>query len=341
MITFNLGQADRVSLHKRIASGALSGTELARLDSTALANETTQAEIAAMAAESLAQTILVRTNAPRAKLTHKGMVDIEMDDLPNADERVKEDHKLDEENQREAERLARVRPARKSSMSIPPESPITPTTPSFSQWGAPPPLPAHAFGPNGSGTPSIFDMPSSTGEMALGDLIHLDDEPGFFDENVSIPQSLDHGSLSGLSSSVLQLGIGTNVADSTSFQQSGGSPLLGDGSNLLESPSSAARFDLSALWGGQAAPASPSAGLSASVQRSTARSLQYDGPSMEMDLGDDDDAFDMFLRDDDDGVTPEDAPEQTTKAQTPPPLPSIESKPQVWFGHVSASPSTT
>jgi hypothetical protein len=127
-----------------------------------------------------------------------------MDDLPNADERVKEDHKLDEENQREAERLARVRPARKSSMSIPPESPITPTTPSFSQWGAPPPLPAHAFGPNGSGTPSIFDMPSSTGEMALGDLIHLDDEPGFFDENISIPQSLDHGSLSGLSSSVLQ-----------------------------------------------------------------------------------------------------------------------------------------
>ena len=77
MLTFNLSKADRVILHMRIASSHISAKELSMMTSTDLANEEQKQSIRQAEKEALAQTILTKTILPRAKMTHKGIQDIE------------------------------------------------------------------------------------------------------------------------------------------------------------------------------------------------------------------------------------------------------------------------
>ena len=77
MLTFNLAKADRVTLHKRITSLTLPPKELSLMSSTDLADEETKQSIKIAEQEALEHSILQKTIAPRAKITHKGMVDIE------------------------------------------------------------------------------------------------------------------------------------------------------------------------------------------------------------------------------------------------------------------------
>ncbi len=174
-LTFNLQQSDRVALHKRISSGQVAPATLSTMSSTELASQEQQESIKQAEQEALEHSILVKTMIPRAKITHKGLQDIE--DL-NEDSTVAKQRERElelAEQERDRERLARLRSVQPQvhshsnppSASVPPESPVIPSSTS-APWGAPPPVPlaqtsdfAHAVDP----------------ELNLGDFIHIDDEP--------------------------------------------------------------------------------------------------------------------------------------------------------------------
>jgi hypothetical protein len=346
MLSFNLSQSDRVPIHTRIASGSLPAHTLAQLDSAALANETTQAEIAAAAAESLAQTILVRSlAAPRAKLTHKGMVELDTDDLtPSAAAtKVREDHEYEAEAHREAERLTRVRPTRKASMSIPPDSPVTPQQPNGqSVWGAPPPVPAHAFGAPPSQPPlfpSASDLLASMNtDMTLGDVINFDHNASEIDDDENLTNLISTSAPELSSMLGIMSDAGMNFTDPTTLEPSSMSPLIPSGS-----PSSAlSNFDLSSLWGG--GNESGNKMQNSSEMASTTNGGQGpDEGATDMDLdGADDDAFDMFLQDEEGPPTIEQPaePERAAIPLPPPVVPTLDSKPSVWAGSVSCDVCT-
>ncbi|CDO75985.1 hypothetical protein BN946_scf184548.g2 [Trametes cinnabarina] len=191
MLTFNLSKADRVVLHMRIASSRISPKELSTMSSTDLASEEEKQSIKKLEEESLAHSILKKSIVPRAKLTHKGLQDIE--DVTGAGQREAEREREEEEEERiERERLARLRQQAQraqSQGSAPPESPVVPQTPT---WGGPPPVPPHAASaadPSSSSAvsmgrplfvPSASDF-AATGpvenELNLADLINIDEEP--------------------------------------------------------------------------------------------------------------------------------------------------------------------
>ncbi|OCH87397.1 hypothetical protein OBBRIDRAFT_759875 [Obba rivulosa] len=209
MLTFNLSKPDRVVLHMRIASGQISPKELSTMSSTDLASEETKQSIRQAEQEALQQTILKKQALPRAKITHKGLQDIE--DVNGGSPRAAEREREDEEEERiERERLARLRVQTQRSSStgqgsVPPESPIvpnTPQTPHTSQtprWGAPPPAPTptQMHGPQPGElmppppvsvarppvtplfVPSGSDFVGAPGEseLNLADFINIDDEP--------------------------------------------------------------------------------------------------------------------------------------------------------------------
>lgn len=189
MLTFNLSKPDRVVLHKRIAASRLSANELATMSSTDLADEETQQSIKQAEQEALAQTILKKVTLPRAKMTHKGMQDIE--DVSGGSERERE-REQEEEERIERERQERLRlQAQKAQAraSQPPDSPMTPVTPS---WGGPPPVPLHALHGNDPGSPTVGRTPANPlfgqsasdlatsveHELNLADLINIDEDPG-------------------------------------------------------------------------------------------------------------------------------------------------------------------
>lgn len=73
MLTFNVGQSDRVSLRRGIGTGVISAADLSEMSSADLANEQAKQEMEKAAQEALHQSILkVQTALPRAKITHKG-----------------------------------------------------------------------------------------------------------------------------------------------------------------------------------------------------------------------------------------------------------------------------
>lgn len=73
MLTFNVGQSDRVLLRKGIGIGEISATELSEMSSADLANEQIKQDMEKAAQEALQQSILKEQTAlPRAKITHKG-----------------------------------------------------------------------------------------------------------------------------------------------------------------------------------------------------------------------------------------------------------------------------
>ncbi|KAG9313051.1 hypothetical protein JVU11DRAFT_6491 [Chiua virens] len=203
MLTFNLTQEDRVAIHKRICYATISAKELSQMSSTDLANEETKQSIKLAEKEALEHSILQKTLVPRAKITHKGLQDIEDLNGESATllrEREKErekDEERREEERRERERQARLKAAeqhqrdRASSVSqgsIPPESPIMPQS---ATWGGHLPVHLGNYSPVGDTmrppihplfAPSASDLQtSSEPELDIADLIHLDDEPTFQD----------------------------------------------------------------------------------------------------------------------------------------------------------------
>lgn len=205
MITFNLNQPNRGVLHKRIASGHITPRDLSTMSSTDLASEEAKQSIRQAEQEALAHSILKKTTLPTAKMTHKGIQDIEDVTGQGAAEREREREREKEEEERfERERIERLKSqaqkaqAQAQRASIPPDSPITPTS---ATWGAPPPVPMHALhqqqyphdpGPSmmgSEGRPSLnplfihtsSDMlqhsPVET-ELNLSDFINMDEEPG-------------------------------------------------------------------------------------------------------------------------------------------------------------------
>lgn len=190
MLTFNLSKADRVFLHMRIASSRITPKELSTMSSTDLASEEEQQSIKKLEEEALAHSILKKSIVPRAKLTHKGLQDIE--DVTGAAQREVERERAEEEEERiERERLARLRvqaQRAQSQGSAPPESPVVAQSPAT--WGAPPPVPLHATqsaeftagSPTTMGRPLFVPSASDfaglgDNELNLADFINIDEEP--------------------------------------------------------------------------------------------------------------------------------------------------------------------
>jgi len=171
------------------------------MSSTDLANEETKQSIKLAEKEALEHSILKKTLIPRAKITHKGLQDIEdvngeSGTLLHAreKEREKEEEERWEEERRERERQARLKAAEQhqrdrassiSQESIPPQSPIAPQS---ATWGGSLPMHHDSYSPPASDSirPPIHPLyaPSASNlhtspepELDIGDLIHLDDEP--------------------------------------------------------------------------------------------------------------------------------------------------------------------
>lgn len=162
------------------------------MSSTDLADEETKQEIKQAEQEALEHSILQKVVAPRAKITHKGLQDIEYNDEPAPtaapSNDVQAQKEVEAEERRERERLARLKPVQRQrtmSFSVASETSSVPPTPTNDSWGAPPPVPVR----DGPMSPSIrqsaaplftqatFDMAqdSPAPEMNLADLINIDE----------------------------------------------------------------------------------------------------------------------------------------------------------------------
>lgn len=357
MLTFNLSQVDRVAIHKRICYATISAKELSQMSSTDLANEETKQSIKLAEKEALEHSILQKTLIPRAKITHKGLQDIE--DV-NGDsgtllrarekEREKEEEERWEEERRERERQARLKAAeqhqrdRASSISqgsIPPQSPIAPQS---ATWGS---LPLHhdSYSPptNDNIRPSIHPLfaPSTSHlqtspepELDIADLIHLDDEPA--------PQDTfgDHLPTPVLEASVVPPGSDLPPPAPPEpappppliIPPSEPSPVIAASPTQLVKPETPARvsFDLNALW------TSPK---TESASREIAKEPEPE-PEQEQELGSHpievdtipceatDQDFDMFLeKDQDTDVAQDERPQDPEVA--------FQAAPPVWMGKVS------
>lgn len=351
MITFNLQQDDRVHIHKQIASSQISPERLSTMSSTDLASEETQQSIKEAEKEALAHSILQKTVLPRAKITHKGLEDIEDMNEDISKQRQREQAQEEEARERrERERLARLsRPALPnvstsssggagpSSGSVPPESPGVPRTPQTpTTWGGPPPVPIHslsfehnvsmssptATAPNFMvGTRPLFvstapDYPQPVeGELNLGDLIHIDDEPSA--EGSSTPTALSATNHFPTTGTVAPANGELSLSTSLSPTMAEPSPVH---STTGISPFAASRpdmpprasFDLSSLWTGPKAEKTeedpveraPTPPPNAEEQEEAGMDvdMDIDGPDEERRVenaggaeGDDDHDFDMFL----------------------------------------------
>ena len=152
------------------------------MSSTELASQEQQQSIKQAEQEALAHSILIKSTIPRAKITHKGLQDIEdvNEDSTIAKQRRERELEIAEE-ERERERLARLRAVQPlsnpPSASVPPDSPVVPSSSSASApWNtAPPPTPTQG---QGSELASAHVGGAAVdSELNLGDFIHMDDEP--------------------------------------------------------------------------------------------------------------------------------------------------------------------
>jgi hypothetical protein len=238
-----LQQSDRVALHKRISTGKVAPATLSIMSSTELASQEQQESIKQAEQEALEHSILVKMTVPRSKITHKGLQDIEdvNEDSAVAKQRERELEMAEQERERDRdrERLARLRTVQPRahthsnppSASVPPESPVVPSSTS-APWDALPPTPSaqtsdftHAVDP----------------ELNLGDFIHIDDEP---------PEST-----SATTSIAAAPDIPTSVSESSaagqgSGQQGQSTPMTGISPFAPSKPDMPPRasFDLNTLW---------------------------------------------------------------------------------------------
>ena len=221
------------------------------MSSTELASQEQQESIKQAEQEALEHSILIKTTVPRAKITHKGLQDIEdvNEDSAIAKQRERELEMAEQERERERERLARLRTVQPQvhahsnppSASVPPESPVVPSSASgiaSAPWGAPPPVPlaqstdfTHAIDP----------------ELNLGDFIHIDDEPP-----ESTTTTASAAAASDLPSSVSE----SAGASQGSGQQGPSTPMTGISPFAPSKPDMPPRasFDLNALWSASPPP---------------------------------------------------------------------------------------
>jgi hypothetical protein len=152
------------------------------MSSTELASQEQQQSIKQAEQEALAHSILIKSTVPRAKITHKGLQDIEDVNEDSAVAKQRRERELEmAEEERERERLARLRAVQPlsnpPSASLPPDSPVVPSSSSASApWNAaPPPTPTQG---QGSELASAHVGGATVdSELNLGDFIHMDDEP--------------------------------------------------------------------------------------------------------------------------------------------------------------------
>ncbi|KZS94341.1 hypothetical protein SISNIDRAFT_484570 [Sistotremastrum niveocremeum HHB9708] len=316
MLSFNLEKADRVSLHRRIATLALSPLELSQMSSSDLANDQIKEKIEHAQKESLNQSILKQadTVGPRAKRTHKGEEVIETyDDITRPSK--------EEDERQERERMMRMRvpstdninttnlPLGSPTVSAPPTGSSIPPTPSRSTF--------------------LFPVPDTSlpheSAVDLADLINIDlpdsprdleepsaalDEPVVPDQPVGPPEEPDVVSIPAATSLTLQ------------------SPLRSS-------------FNLDAIWSKPAAAIAEepeeleTSNADAEVDAET--SISVDSPIKNADSGTteeaDDQDFDLFL-----GDTEE--PMQGVEAN--PPLDKnqyekerYEGLPTIWTGNIN------
>lgn len=319
MLQFNLSKIDRTVLHKRIASADITPKEISLMSSTDLANEQTKQSIKIAEKEALEHSILEKTVVPRAKLTHKGLEDIEVLDNGVSNLREREiERQREEEERRERERAARLRTQRQrtTSVSVPPESP---TTTGGASWGGPPQVPVHAMtptdemaGPFGGQT---SDMGLSEPEMNLADLINIDDELAGHDNSATAGPS-----------SPTAPGLGKALSPPAP------SPTLPTGISPFASkpePSRTSSFDLNSLWAAPKKEDSPSPAQASPPQQSHSpvpiEESQETKEDEAMDLDETDDMdFDMFLEEKADSAIPNHEALQA----------AFNSLPQVWSGKV-------
>lgn len=221
------------------------------MSSTELASQEQQESIKQAEQEALEHSILVKTTVPRAKITHKGLQDIEdvNEDSLVAKQREREQEMADQE--RERERLARLRTVQPHShmhsnppsASAPPESPVVPSSASGAAppWGAPPPVP----------TTQAPDLtPTMDTELNLGDFIHMDDEPSEpASARIASPVA---SNLPPSSSELPATGQGQG-------QQGLSTPITGISPFAPSKPDMPPRasFDLNALWSAPPPPPAP------------------------------------------------------------------------------------
>ena len=352
MLTFNLGKSDRVMIHKRIASSNIMPKELSLMSSTDLADEETKQSIKTAEQEALAHSILQKTVAPRAKITHKGMVDIE--DVNNDGPSLRDlemDRELEEEERRERERTARLRAAqaqkrRASSASqghgsVPPDSPVTPHP--TSSWGGPPPLPLHAIQANTAASPlpsvvnasstpvaSMFSGPSPdlsafADQLELSELINIDEDPTSHELAPSVPEK----TASNVSPvDVVQPELSASSDASSSKSPTGISPFAASGTKSEASPRLS--FDLNVLW---TAPKPNDTAAPTTAPTTSGNSGDSEDTLGEADMvveEADDQDFDMFLEKDLEDQSIIAAADTSPEAQQA----ALDALPSVWSGKV-------
>ena len=311
------------------------------MSSTDLANEETKQSIKIAEKEALAHSILTPTAVPRAKITHKGLEDIE--DVHGETARSSLDQeraRIEEEERRERERMARltVQRQRAASVSVPPESPVTQSH----AWGAPPPVPAHAMSmsPADEASSSISsypserssvnssfmhpstEMPASEPELNLADFINMDDESSSaIEAGTQAPVTSPPRGSPMVEDSVLPPPIHTS-GPPTASPATGLSPFAAK----PESPRTS--FNLDALWNAPK-PETPSTPPPPEQHEQQVPPVAINASDEQRDVlmepgttGADDQDFDMFLVEKDQGASPD-----ALQA-------AFDALPQVWSGKV-------
>ncbi|KAH9479373.1 Transcription factor bye1 [Psilocybe cubensis] len=344
MLQFNLSKVDRVIIHQRITSGNISAKEISLMSSTDLADEETKQSIKLAEKEALEHSILLKSSAPRAKITHKGLQDIEdvNGEVATAQqiERLKE-REQEEDERRERERMARLRTVqrqRTASISVPPESPIVPS--GEYQWGAPPPVPPHAISPTAAESeenqgqslrPSLFLQTSEVNnvepELNLDDLINIDGE-----QESPRPSPIQESTSGTSTDTKLESLLSTHPSPIVSTP-TGISPFASRPERMR-----GASFDLSSIWNAPKDEASTSESAQKAIsvpaaapsgESPTEGSDKDDAMELESVEANDQD-FDMFLED-----NQVESPSDDLIVTPIPSLQDVESLPQVWTGKLA------
>ncbi|KAH8997826.1 hypothetical protein EDB86DRAFT_3076361 [Lactarius hatsudake] len=342
-LTFNLQQSDRVLLHQRIASAQVAPATLATMSSTELASQEQQQSIKQAEQEALAHSILIKSTVPRAKITHKGLQDIEDVNEDSAVAKQRRERELEiAEEERERERLARLRAVQPSghsnppSASAPPDSPAVPSAP----WNTATPALTQGQGQGteltsahtGSGVSAVDS------ELNLGDFIHMDDEPPEASLlTITTPATTSAAATATVVPSAPPMSEPLSAATLT--------PITGISPFAPSKPDMPPRasFDLNALW---SAPAPPPATPSPKEQDGEKENEnekeevegEGEGEAMEMDLGTPPDADSVDIGICGGGEEEEkgkDAMRGRPEASAPDPQAVFDGLPRVWNGVIS------
>ena len=366
-LTFNLQQSDRVTLHRRISSGQVAPATLSVMSSTELASQEQQESIKQAEQEALEHSILTKTTVPRAKITHKGLQDIEgvNEDSAVAKQREREIEMAEQE--RERERLARLRTVQLQthsnppSASAPPESPVVPssaTGAASAPWGAPPqPAPTA----QASDFAHVVDP-----ELNLGDFIHMDDEPPESAAPAPVPAPATVAAPDVPAAPVGESAAAAGQGQGQVQPRQSSTPITGISPFAPSQPDMPPRasFDLNALWSAPPPPPTPppepkeGGGASTGEENEGGDAMDLDTPPVEGGRlganeptsvispeqgveqdgeGGDDLDFAMFLGQEEEEREKEKAKEKDAigLASRPDPQVVFEGLPRVWNGIVS------